>query len=128
MLVSGKFADGRNDSTLFQLSSRYFRTRWKCRTMTPPKPSSHLAAAAVNGNSSALDRDQLVPTVSDWVSVQQTQGQRTTYSRHIGASCFYENRRTKPGLKGGAVESLNQRLGMHQATSETHGSIRMHAH
>ncbi|KAF5632072.1 hypothetical protein F52700_6591 [Fusarium sp. NRRL 52700] len=26
------------------------------------------------------------------------------------APCVYENRRTKPGLKGGAVESLNQRL------------------
>ncbi|KAF4334040.1 hypothetical protein FBEOM_12133 [Fusarium beomiforme] len=28
----------------------------------------------------------------------------------LGAPCVYENRRTKPGLKGGAVESLNQRL------------------
>ncbi|KAF5569435.1 fungal specific transcription factor factor, partial [Fusarium pseudoanthophilum] len=28
----------------------------------------------------------------------------------LGAPCIYENRRTKPGLKGGAVESLNQRL------------------
>ncbi|CVK87936.1 uncharacterized protein FMAN_05268 [Fusarium mangiferae] len=62
--------------------------------MTPPKPSSHPAVAAGNGNSSVPDRDHLVPTVSDWVS----------------APCVYENRRTKPGLKGGAVESLNQRL------------------
>ncbi|KAG5791511.1 hypothetical protein H9Q69_009452 [Fusarium xylarioides] len=28
----------------------------------------------------------------------------------LGAPCIYENRRMKPGLKGGAVESLNQRL------------------
>ncbi|RBR18058.1 hypothetical protein FVER53590_04303 [Fusarium verticillioides] len=28
----------------------------------------------------------------------------------LGAPCIYEDRRTKPGLKGGAVESLNQRL------------------
>ncbi|KAG5776112.1 hypothetical protein H9Q73_010217 [Fusarium xylarioides] len=28
----------------------------------------------------------------------------------LGAPCIYENRRTKPGLKRGAVESLNQRL------------------
>lgn len=116
--VSGKFADGRNDSTLLQLS-RHFRTRWKCRTITPPKPSSHPAAAAGNGNSSVPDTDQLVPIVSDWVSVQQTQGQKTCYSRHIGAPCVYENRRTKPGLKGGAVESLNQRLGIHQVKPMT---------
>ncbi|KAF5591661.1 hypothetical protein FPCIR_5941 [Fusarium pseudocircinatum] len=49
--------------------------------MTPPRASSRLAVAAGNGNSNVLDRDQLVPIVSDW-----------------------------PGLKGGAVESLNQRL------------------
>ncbi|SCO15784.1 uncharacterized protein FFB20_14838 [Fusarium fujikuroi] len=35
--------------------------------MTPPKPSYHPAVAAGNGNSSVPDRDQLVPTVSDWV-------------------------------------------------------------
>ncbi|KAF4452072.1 hypothetical protein F53441_5003 [Fusarium austroafricanum] len=28
----------------------------------------------------------------------------------LGAPCIYENRRTKPGLKSGAVESLSQRL------------------
>ncbi|PNP85310.1 hypothetical protein FNYG_01369 [Fusarium nygamai] len=78
--------------------------------MTPPKPSSHLAVAAGNGNSSVPGRDQLVRIVSDWVSLQQRPGLKDTYSRHPGASCIYENRRTKPGLKGGAVESLSQRL------------------
>ncbi|KAL2795045.1 hypothetical protein BJX66DRAFT_324909 [Aspergillus keveii] len=30
----------------------------------------------------------------------------------LGAQCIYETRRNKPGLKSGAVEHLNQRLGM----------------
>ncbi|KAF5575091.1 uncharacterized protein FSUBG_13954 [Fusarium subglutinans] len=73
--------------------------------MTPPKPSFHPAVAAGNGNSSVPDRDQLALIVSDW-----------------------------PGLKGGAVESLNQRLekvekalfgsGHDQGTQESGGTKR----
>ncbi|KAF5559113.1 hypothetical protein FPHYL_7151 [Fusarium phyllophilum] len=78
--------------------------------MTPPKPSSLLAVAAGNGNSSVPDRDQLIPIVSDWVSLQQRSRLKNTNLCHASAPCIYENRRAKPGLKGGAVESLNQRL------------------
>jgi hypothetical protein len=97
--------------------------QWIYRTMTPPKPSSRLAVAAGNGSSSVPDRDQLVPIVSDWVSLQARPGLKETYSCYPGAPCIYENRRTKPGLKGGAVESLNQRLGICQVKP-----IRTHTH
>ncbi|KAF6810161.1 fungal specific transcription factor [Colletotrichum musicola] len=33
-----------------------------------------------------------------------------SHCERLGIECVYENRRSKPGLKGGAVESLNKRL------------------
>lgn len=121
--VSGKFADGKNDSTSFQLS-RHFRTRWIYRTMTPPKPSSHLAVAAGNGNSSVPDRDQLVPIVSDWVSEQPglaskfllfTSCRRTLCLRKPSDEARLERRRCRE-----SQSAIRYELSQVQRSSKTH--------